>query len=91
MENQRIQFGPISFPEQSHLLMIIRTATSLMGYISFYDQKSPTEVTLCKDFDESFEDDGFICDWKNEKEYTLLEFLHEENEERKLEKLRENS
>ncbi|MCP1495141.1 hypothetical protein J2Y73_005172 [Peribacillus frigoritolerans] len=91
MENKRIQFEPISFPEQSHLLMITRTASSLMGYISFYDQNFPTAVTLCDDFDEPFEDDGFICDWKNEKEYTLLEFLHEENEERKLEKSRENS
>lgn len=30
------------------------------------------------------------CDWKNKKEYILLYFLHENSEERKLEKLSES-
>ena len=41
---------------------------------------------ICKTFDESFViPQGYICDWKNKKEYTLLELMHKiaESEELK--------
>lgn len=77
----------IPFPCKSHRLAIIRTGHSLIGYISFYGSNFDTVIHLCDNFEGLFEIEGFICDWKNRREFKLVEFLnklHEENEKGKL-------
>ena len=53
----------IPFPDQAHKLFIFQKGKSLVGYISFYGEEFGTVITLCDDFKEYLEYDGFICDW----------------------------
>ncbi|MFS0766051.1 hypothetical protein [Peribacillus phoenicis] len=64
----------IPFPDQAHKLFIVKHGKSLIGYISFYGNAFTTIVQLCEDFDGVFELDGFICDWKQRKEYSFIDY-----------------
>lgn len=65
----------ISFPDASHKIIIVRIKKVLYGYVSFYGDSFGTLVKLCNTFTGNFEMDGFICDWKNRKEYPFLEYI----------------
>lgn len=65
----------IPFPELAHKIIIVKDGNSLKGIISFYGGGSETHVNLCEDYDGCFIIQGFICDWKNRREYRLYEYL----------------
>lgn len=65
----------LPFPERSHKLFIIQDKKSLKGYISFYGGFE-TQVNLCDDFEGFFETEGFICDWKNRIEFSLVDYIN---------------
>jgi hypothetical protein len=66
---------PFPIPDLSHKFYIIQDGKSLRSIISFYGDSFATQVDLCENFEGSFEIDGFICDWKERKEYTWGEFI----------------
>ncbi|WP_342537958.1 hypothetical protein MKY15_15710 [Sporosarcina sp. FSL K6-1540] len=66
----------IPFPELSHNLFIIQDKKVLKGIISFYGGAFETQVNLCDDFEGYFEMDGFICDWKNRKEFRFDDYVN---------------
>lgn len=68
---------PIDIPEHSHWCLIVCNKNKLYAFICLYD-------SFCrryyigekpKDCDLYFPA-GYICDWKNEKEYTLMEYVN---------------
>lgn len=66
---------PISLPEFAHKLVVIQDGKSLRGCISFYDEAFTTQVNLCDNYEGVFEMDGFICDWKNKREYIMSDYI----------------
>lgn len=67
---------PLPLPDNAHKLFIFRNGTSLMSIISFYGGSFATQVELCQNYTDYFEMDGFICDWKDRKEYTWIGFVN---------------
>lgn len=65
----------LPFPDLAHKIIIMRVKNTLFGYVSFYGSSFETITVLTDSFSGSFEIEGYICDWKNRKEYTLVEFL----------------
>lgn len=67
----------INFPEQSHRLFIIKVGKLLIGVISFYDEAVNVVVNLCDNYEDYLDKDinfyGYICDWKNKKEYEFFD------------------
>lgn len=68
----------MEFPDLSHKIFISSCGNYLLGLVSFYSKEFSAIVTLSKNIKESIQD-GFICDWKNKKEYSFLDFLIEKN------------
>lgn len=69
-------FGGIPFPYLSHKIMITQIQDKLIGFISFFGANFETIVKLTENLKSNdFVLDGFICDWKNKKEYRLMEFI----------------
>ncbi len=66
----------LNFPEESHKVFILKSGKCLISYIGFYGNNFDTVICLCDNFDEHFNLDAYICDWKNRQEYTLNEYLH---------------
>ncbi len=69
-------FKYIPFPEQAHRIIIAKENNHLLGILSLYGEHFDTIVMLCDDFKEEYVIDGYICDWVNKKEYTLLEYIN---------------
>lgn len=65
------------FPDRSHWCLFSKIGTTLEAMVCFYNcfmrRFTFGEVVYQTDF---VYPNGFICDWKNEKEYTLEEFIH---------------
>lgn len=66
---------PIPIPDQAHKLIIIQKGKTLAGFISFYGDSFGTQVNLCEDLEGFFDMDGFICDWKNRREYRFIDYI----------------
>ncbi|MCD9576791.1 hypothetical protein [Flavobacterium soyae] len=64
----------LKFPEDSHQIRIFVVDGNLVANITFYD-KFNNLVILCRNFNKKFKIKGLICDWKNEKEYELYEYI----------------
>lgn len=77
LDEGKQMFRHVSFPELSHRIMIYRNKNTLQAYISFYGESFNVVVNLCQDFTEPFELDGYICDWKNQKEIRLITYFAE--------------
>ncbi|MCW6079680.1 HNH endonuclease [Clostridium sporogenes] len=72
------------FPDEAHKIFITKDQNSLMGLLSLYGGVFEISILLCDNFSESFYIDGYICDWMNKKEYTLIEYLKTLNYEKYL-------
>lgn len=68
-------FEYIIFPDKAHKIFITKANNSLIGLLSLYGGAFETIVLLCDDFSKSFDISGYICDWQNKREYTLVEYL----------------
>jgi hypothetical protein len=68
----------LSFPKNSHKLILFSLNKNLIGIASFYGSEYPAAILLCKDFQSENYFNGLICDWENakEKDETLLEYLN---------------
>lgn len=83
-QNEREMFDSLTLPKNAHRLMIIQIDNNLVAYISFYGSNFETVLNIGYNIEESFETNGFICDWENRREYTLNDFLlelHKKNED----------
>lgn len=67
--------GIVEYPEYSHVLIITKTKNSLVGHISFYGGSFQTLITLCDNFLQNFMVEGYICDWKNRREFKLTDWI----------------
>ena len=67
--------GKIYYPDQAHKITIIKKNNQLLGIIDFYGESFETIVLLCDNFMEPYDINCYICDWKNKKEYTLMEYV----------------
>lgn len=71
------RFGSL-YPERSHYIFITQIDSELVGLIGFYGSTFSFSVKLAElNPDEILLHDvcGLICDWKNRKEYTLIEYV----------------
>ena len=71
--NPLVQTG-ILFPNDAHVIYLNKIDGELRAHIFLYESMS-VEVLLCKQYDQRFDLNGFICDWRNKNEYLLHEFL----------------
>lgn len=69
-------FRDIPFPDQAHKILITKVDNHLLGVLSLYGEHFETIVILCDDFTEVYGIEGYICDWKNKNEYTLMEYIN---------------
>lgn len=76
-------FDKLPFPQQSHRIFITKEANHLVGRLSLYGESFKTIILLCDNFTETFNIDGFICDWKNKKEYNILEYINSLTQKKK--------
>jgi len=74
-DEDKKMFEYISFPDQAHTIIITKVNNSLIGIIGLYGGAFESIVLLCDDFTESLNVDGYICDWYNKREYTLMEYI----------------
>lgn len=56
-------------------MVINKTNDELYAHLGFYGDLYNVVIHLCDNFNDKFGMEVFICDWKNEKDYTLGEFL----------------
>lgn len=63
-----------TFPEYSHKVFLFSVGSELTSVVSFYGGYYATAVRLAKGIDSSIFS-GLICDWRNAKEMTLMEYL----------------
>lgn len=64
----------IPFPPDSHKILIMKVGTSLVGFVGLYGHIWET-VNLCNTFDENYNLNGLVCDWRNNQEYSLIDFV----------------
>ena len=62
------------FPDRSHWCIFSVCQNNLIGYVCFYNHCSRV-FNLGTVAEENSHPFGFICDWKNEREYTLSDYL----------------
>lgn len=71
------RFGSL-YPDRSHYIFITQINHELVGLIGFYGSTFSYSVKLA-DLDPGevllYDMCGLVCDWKNRKEYTLIEYV----------------
>ncbi|EJV74525.1 MULTISPECIES: hypothetical protein [Bacillus cereus group] len=70
----------IPFPDESHIILLLKINNDLMAYVRFYDDTFGHFVRLCKNYSDNWGMDGFICDWKNRREIKIFDYIREVNE-----------
>ncbi len=82
-KNQFVQFIPkvnllgtdaIKLPSSSHYIVVSKVHSRMVACICLFSSFTVL-VDYGFSFDESFDECGLICDWKNRKEYMLKEYL----------------
>ncbi len=64
-------------PAQAHYCVFVDNGEYLIADVCLYNHWRKM-FGMCKKFDDSFViPQGYICDWKNKKEFTLMELMHE--------------
>ena len=59
-----------------HLVLLLKEDETLCGVINLYgDASGSVMVKLSTNWDFFFDTTGYICDWKNKKEYVLEEYM----------------
>lgn len=72
-------------PKLAHYCMFIDDGEYVIADVCFYNHWRKM-FGICKSFDDAFKiPQGYICDWKNKKEFTLMELMHEIAEAEELE------
>jgi hypothetical protein len=66
----------IPLPDYAHIIYLVRDGRRLLAKLYFYGGLSVT-LLLTEDYPVKFQTDGFICDWRNKKEYRLHKYLLE--------------
>lgn len=66
----------LELPVSCHHVLIYKIENRLFATIHLYEALS-VDIELDSNFTEKFSTDGFICDWKNRKEYKLFEYISE--------------
>ena len=69
---------PIKFPDECHMINVLKEKESLCAVISYYGGFPTVFIELCNNYKNSFDDIfgiGYICDWRNKKEYRLAEYI----------------
>jgi len=64
----------ITLPESFHLVHISKIEQFLLAKVFLYGALC-VDLVLCDGFTDPFEGQCLICDWKNRKEYELIEYL----------------
>lgn len=64
-----------SSPEHYHFISIRKVDNLLVANVLLYAPFMATQIILSKDFQGNFNPESFICDWKNQKEFGLMEYL----------------
>lgn len=64
----------IELPISCHHILIYKFEDKLFATIHLYEALS-VHIELCSEHTDKFSTDGFICDWKNRKEYRLFEYI----------------
>lgn len=78
LTGKETKFNSLKFPDQAHKLFIVKKGNSLVGVITFYGNGFETIVELSNNFEGEFYFEGFICDWKNRKEYKFQDYVNSE-------------
>lgn len=64
-------------PKLAHYCMFIDDGKFVIADVCLYNHWRKM-FGICKSFDDTFKiPQGYICDWKNKKEFTLMELIHE--------------
>lgn len=66
----------IELPAACHHVLIYKIENRLFATIHLYEALS-VDIVLSSNFTGQFSTDGFICDWKNRKEYRLFDYIGE--------------
>lgn len=80
-------------PNQSHYCVFVDDGEYLIADVCLYNCWRKM-FGICKKFDDNFViPQGYICDWNNKREFTLIDLMHEiaNEEEYKYLKSKENS
>lgn len=76
LDNSPVLFKglPITNSQSIHYVMLAKVKKTLIASLSFYGALKSI-VLLARDYNEPFESTGLICDWKNQREYDIMEYL----------------
>jgi hypothetical protein len=64
----------IKLPDGFHLVYLAKVDNTLIANVYLYGMMG-IYIVLSRNFKDSFNTEAFICDWKNQKEYELMEYL----------------
>jgi len=64
----------IPFPKSAHVILITKCQSNLMASIFLYGSLSAV-VSLSRQFEDNFDLEGLVCDWGNEREFKLHDYL----------------
>lgn len=65
-----------SFPLDSHSIIIRSIGKHVVATVTLY-QYFRVDVIISNSFNGQIMSDGFICDWRNKKEYRLYDYVHQ--------------
>ena len=70
--------GLLKLNNNEHLVLLFKEDETLCGVINLYgDASGSVMVKLSTNWDFFFDTTGYVCDWKNKKEYMLEEYMME--------------
>jgi hypothetical protein len=64
----------IKLPDSHHFIYLIKIKDILLAKVFLYNALG-IDIILSREFKDTFKSEALICDWKNQKEYELLEYL----------------
>lgn len=67
------------FSHEEHFVCLTRVSNCLVGVVTLYGSTPSYQVILSNHWTETFEPYGHICDWRNNREYSLGEYLLQHN------------
>ncbi|MGJ1327465.1 hypothetical protein [Sphingobacterium multivorum] len=74
-ESLPVEFKNI-FPDESHQVFIHKKNNTLVAHVCYYNHFRSV-IILSENFIEPFQPQGFICDWKSQREIDFYEYLLE--------------
>lgn len=74
IEKFEVLLNNLCIPSHSHLIFISKYNDIIIGTIILY-RSFAVQIKICSNFKSQFTDIGMICDWVNNKEYELVEYI----------------